>query len=59
MVLIGMKVKTGEKAPTTGRYECLTHRKRNRLLSIANTIGDPMPPCPVHGAVWWELIHLD
>jgi hypothetical protein len=59
MVKIGDTVRTGQPAPATGRYECLTHRRNGGRLSIGNTKGDPMPPCGTHGAVTWELMHFD
>jgi len=59
MTKIGETVRTGQLAPVTGGYECLTHRKEGGMNRIANTKGDPMPPCTKHGSVSWILVHLD
>lgn len=59
MAKVGERVKTGESAPATGGYECLDCRRQGSRNRIANTKGDPMPPCNKHGAVYWELVHFD
>lgn len=59
MANVGDKVYTGQPAPATGGYDCLSCRAEGSRNRIANTKGDPMPPCRRHGAVWWELVHLD
>jgi hypothetical protein len=59
MAKVGDKVTTGQLAPATGGYECLAHRRDGKVNRIANTKGDPMPPCSNHGSVTWELVHLD
>jgi len=59
MAKVGDKVRTGQPAPETGGYDCLSCRAERLQNRIGNTKGDPMPPCNRHGAVWWELVHID
>lgn len=57
-VSVGTRVGTGQKCPATGLYDCLSHRAQGTRNRIANTLGDPMPPCNLHGGVTWELVQL-
>jgi len=58
-IAISRILRPGSHVKAKGGYDCLSHRKEGGRNRIANSKGGPMPPCNLHGAMKWALVHID